>query len=108
MPSPPNVNGAVFSFDVLGAQCAPRNEGRNVMNDVANCRAMELLCRERASADPSHSGKWLGQAQRWRELEARETAWQFQRRDRQQQMHAGPMTMGPNPVGSDLRNKQQG
>jgi hypothetical protein len=80
----------------------------NVMSDVANCRAMELLCRERATADPSHSGKWLGQAQRWRELEARETAWQFQRRNRQQQMHAGPMAMGPNPVGSDLRNKQQG
>ena len=65
----------------------------NVMNDVANCRAMELLCRERATADPSHSEKWLGQAQRWRELEQRET---------------GPMTMGPNPVGSGLRNKQQG
>jgi hypothetical protein len=80
----------------------------NVMNDAANCRAMELLCRERATTDPSHSGKWLGQAQRWRELEARETAWQFQRRNRQQQMHAGPMAMGPNPVGRDLRNKQQG
>jgi hypothetical protein len=80
----------------------------DIMSDVANCRAMELLCRERASADPSHSGKWLGQARRWRELEQRETAWQFQRRNRQQQMHAGPMAMGPNPVGSDLRNKQQG
>jgi hypothetical protein len=80
----------------------------NVMSDVANCRAMELLCRERATADPSHSGKWLGQAKRWRELEQRETAWQFQRRNRQQQMHAGPMAMGPNPVGRDLRNKQQG
>ena len=80
----------------------------NVMNDVTNCRAMELLCRERATTDPSHSGKWLGQAQRWRDLEQRETAWQFQRRARQQQMHAGPMAMGPNPVGGDLRNKQQG
>lgn len=78
------------------------------MSDVANCGAMELLCRERATADPSHSGKWLGQAQRWRELGQRETAWQFQRRNRQQQMHAGPMAMGPNPVGNDLRNKQQG
>jgi hypothetical protein len=80
----------------------------NLMSDVTNCRAMELLCRERATTDPSHSGKWLGQAKRWRELEQRETAWQFQRRNRQQQMHAGPMAMGPNPVGSDLRNKQQG
>jgi hypothetical protein len=78
------------------------------MSDVANCRAMELLCRERASADPSQSGKWLAQAQRWRDLGQRESAWQLQRRDRQQQMHAGPMAMGPNPVGSDLRNKQQG
>lgn len=77
------------------------------MSDVANCRAMERLCRERATTDPSHSGKWLGQAQRWRELEQRETAWQFQRRNGQQQMHAGPMAMGPNPVGGELRNKQQ-
>jgi hypothetical protein len=107
-PCSTNVNGAVFSFHLLGAQYPPRNEEGNVMNDVANCRAMELLCRERATADPSHSWKWLGQAQRWRELEARETAWQFQRRSRQQQMHAGPMAMGPNPVGRDLRNKQQG
>jgi hypothetical protein len=78
------------------------------MSDAANCRAMELLCRERASVDPSHREKWLAQAQRWQDLERRETAWQLQRRNRQQQMHAGPMAMGPDPVGRDLRNKQQG
>jgi hypothetical protein len=78
------------------------------MSDVTTCRAMQLFCRERATAEPSHSEKWLGQAKRWRELERRETAWQLQRRNGQQQMHAGPMAMGPTPVGSGLRNKQQG
>jgi hypothetical protein len=107
---PSRQTSTALSFLFMYRAHSVRKETRegNVMNDVANCRAMELLCRERASADPSHSGKWLGQAQRWRELEQRETAWQFQRRNRQQQMHAGPMAMGPNPVGSDLRNKQQG
>jgi hypothetical protein len=100
-----------FSFIGRTVSAKKRNQETkkgNGMSDVANCRAMELLCRERATADPSHSGKWLGQAQRWRELEQRETAWQLQRRNGQQQMHAGPMAMGPNPVGRELRNKQQG
>jgi hypothetical protein len=72
------------------------------MSDVSNCRAMELMCRQRAKADPEHSRKWLGQADRWHDLEKRETAWRFQR-NTQQQMHAGPMTMGPNPVRRDSR-----
>src|ERR1700759_2277941 len=105
---PPERRPRCLFFSFVGRVVREETKRGNVMSDVANCRAMELLCRERATADPSHSGKWLGQAKRWRELEQRETAWQLQRRDRQQQMHAGPMAMGPNPVGSDLRNKQQG
>jgi hypothetical protein len=78
------------------------------MSDVSSCRAMELMCRQRAKADPEHSWKWLGQADRWHNLEKRETAWRFQRRNTQQQMYAGPMTIGPNPVSGDTRAKQQG
>src|SRR4051794_5711228 len=85
-----------FRFMYWAHNARQEIEEGNIMSEVANCRAMELLCRERATADPSHSGQWLGQAQRWRVLEQRETAWQLQRRNRQQQMHAGPMTMGPN------------
>jgi hypothetical protein len=78
------------------------------MSDVADCRAMELLCQQRAKADPERSGKWLGQADRWHDLAKQENAWRFQRTNKQQQMHAGPMTMGPNPVGGPSRSKQQG
>jgi hypothetical protein len=38
-------------------------------------------------------------------LEHRENAWRFQHRNSQQQMHAGPMTMGPNPVDGDAPPK---
>jgi hypothetical protein len=78
------------------------------MGDVADCRAMELLCQQRAKADPEHSGKWLGQADRWRDLAKRENAWRLQRRNKQQQMRAGPMQVGPNTVNGQPRSKQQG
>lgn len=71
------------------------------MNDRLGCHDMEMLCRQRAKIDPKHNWKWLGEAHRWRVLEHRENAWQFQHRNSQQQMHAGPMTMGPNPVDGD-------
>ena len=77
------------------------------MADAENCRAMELVCRQRAEANPQQSWKWLRQADRWRDLGKRETAWRLQRRSAQQQMHAGPMQMGPNPVSGDPRSKQQ-
>ena len=51
--------------------------------NVADCRAMELLCRQRAKADPAKSWKWLGQAERWHKL-------------------------GPNTINGDLRRKQFG
>jgi hypothetical protein len=75
------------------------------MSNIIDCRAMELLCRQRAKADPQNSGKWLGQAERWRELGHSEVASRFQQRNNQQ-MHAGPMAMGPNTISGDSR--QQG
>jgi hypothetical protein len=77
------------------------------MSDLADCRAMELMYFQRAKADPKNSSKWLGQAERWGELARHEMAWRFQRRNGQQQMHAGPMQMGPNTVKGDSRGKQQ-
>jgi hypothetical protein len=29
------------------------------MYDILDCRHMELLCRQRANADPAHGWKWL-------------------------------------------------
>jgi hypothetical protein len=78
------------------------------MSDVADCRAMELLCQQRAKADPEQSGKWLGQADRRRDLAERESAWRSQRRATHQQMHAGTMAVGSNIVRGDYRPKQQG
>jgi hypothetical protein len=77
------------------------------MSDIADCRAMELLCRQRAKADPENSGKWFGQAERWHELGRSQIAWRFQQRN-VQQMHAGPMSIGPNTIHGDARSKQQG
>jgi hypothetical protein len=75
------------------------------MSDIADCRAMELLCRQRAKADHENSSKWLGQA-----VVARrnQIAWHFQQRNVQQQMYAGPMAIGPNTIYGDSRSKQQG
>jgi len=78
------------------------------MGDIANCHAMELLCQQRAKADPVRREKWLGQADRWHDLAKQENAWRFQRRSKQPQEHAGQMTMGPDPVSDQLRSKQQG
>jgi hypothetical protein len=51
---------------------------------------MELLCRQRATFDIQHSWKWLGEAERWKDLAHREAASRFQAG------HPGPMAMGPN------------
>jgi hypothetical protein len=72
--------------------------------NVADCRAMELLCRQRAKADPAKSWKWLGQAERWHKLGQRQSV----QRNSQQQMRTGPMAMGPNTINGDLRRKQFG
>jgi hypothetical protein len=69
---------------------------------------MELLCRQRAKADSHNSWKWLARADRWADVAHQEIASRFQQRHVQQQMHAGPMAMGPNTIKGDLRNLQQG
>jgi hypothetical protein len=53
---------------------------------------MELLCRQRATFDIQHSWKWLGEAERWKELAHREAAFRFHAG------HPGPMAMGPNTM----------
>jgi hypothetical protein len=78
------------------------------MNDRLGCHDMEMLCRQRAKVDLKHNWKWLGEADRWRELGHNEIAWRFQQRNMLQQMGAGPMAMGPNTVQGDLRGKQLG
>jgi hypothetical protein len=78
------------------------------MIDLADCRAMELMYRQRAKTDPQRSWKWLGRAERWRELGKQQAAWRFQGRNRQQQMHTGPMATGPNPGQNGSRWKQMG
>jgi hypothetical protein len=77
------------------------------MNDRLGCHDMEMLCRQRAKVDLKHNWKWLGEADRWRQLGHNEIAWRFQQRN-MQLMHAGPMAMGPNTVQGDLRGKQLG
>jgi hypothetical protein len=47
------------------------------MHDLLNCRHMELLCRQRAKADPEHSWKWLARAERWENLGHRRTISSF-------------------------------
>ena len=70
------------------------------MNDPIGCRDMELLCRQRATFDVQHSWKWLGEAERWKDLAHRETASRFHA------THPGPMVMGPNTMADDRRAKQ--
>ena len=61
------------------------------------CREIELLCRQRAISDRAHNWKWLGEADRWSDLAHREIASRF----RNNEMHAGPMAMGPNNIEGD-------
>lgn len=50
------------------------------MNYLVGCREIESLCRQRAISDRGHSWKWLGEADRWRDLARREAASRFQDR----------------------------
>jgi hypothetical protein len=71
------------------------------MNDPIGCRDMELLCRHRAALDTQHSWKWLGEAERWKDLAHREAASRFHAE------HAGSMTMGPNTMEGDRRTMRR-
>lgn len=39
--------------------------GEAVMNELVRCRAMESLCRQRATFYPEESWKWLAEAEMW-------------------------------------------
>jgi hypothetical protein len=62
---------------------------------------MELLCRHRAAFDARQRWKWLGEAERWRELAQRETASRFHGE------HPGPMAMGPNALQGERHAAQR-
>ena len=66
------------------------------MNSLAGCRDVEWLCRRRAALDPAHSWKWLGEAERWRDLANREIP------SSGHPSHPGLMAMGPYTVAGDL------
>ena len=68
------------------------------MNDISECSEMESHCLQRARAEPENSWKWLGQAERWREVAHSQVAVKFRKHTAQQQMTAGPMQMGPDPI----------
>jgi hypothetical protein len=70
------------------------------MNQLVGCREMELLCRHRAALDARHRWKWLGEAERWRDLAHRETA------SRLHGEHPGPMAMGLNTVQGERHTAQ--
>ena len=73
------------------------------MSDI-DSRAMELMCLQCAKIDPENKAKWLVQAERWRALSHSQSAWKSQQRNNQQ-MHAGPMAMGPNTINGDTRRQ---
>jgi hypothetical protein len=71
-------------------------------NLVLGCREIESLCRQRAISDRAHSWKWLGEADRWSDLAHREIASRFQNNE----MHAGPMAIGPNTLEGDSHRQK--
>ena len=77
------------------------------MDDLLNCRHIELLCRQRAIADPEHSWKWLARAERWENLGHRRTSSSSVRSNRRQP-DLGPMAMGPNTIDGDQRRGNVG
>ena len=72
------------------------------MSEIKECREMELWCLQRARAEPENRWKWVGQAERWRDLAHSQIAFNFQKTGHKQ-MHAGPMQVGPNTINGDLR-----
>lgn len=67
------------------------------MNDLAGCRHMERLSRQRAAFDHARSSKWLCEAERWKDLAHLEVGERF----RKKLTHPGPMAMGPNTIDGD-------
>jgi hypothetical protein len=94
--SRPTQKGHTGSITLSPAR-SKRNQG-SAMTDLLGCRNMELLCRRRAVLDHEHSWKWLGEAERWKDLAHSEIACRFQKHP----MNPGPMAMGPNTIDGDL------
>jgi hypothetical protein len=65
--------------------------------NTLDCRKMQLWCLQRAKDEPAQSMKWVGQAERWRQLGRSQV---------QQGQFAGP-SMGPYTINGDMRHKQQ-
>ena len=72
------------------------------MNDLAGCRYMERLCRQRAVFDHAHSWKWLGEAERWKDLAHLEVGDRF----RETAIDPGPMAMRPNTIERDSHRQK--
>jgi hypothetical protein len=68
------------------------------MNNLVGCSDVELLCGRRAASDRQHSSKWLGEAERSRNLADREISSSVPHHH----LHPGPMAMGPNTIDGDL------
>ena len=65
------------------------------MSHLLNCRDMERLRCKRAAEDIEPSWKWLARAERWRNLEQRNTSF------RQSKPNLGPMAMDPNTINGE-------
>ena len=72
------------------------------MKDLADVRYMERLCRQRAVFDPPHNSKWLGEAERWKDLTHPKVGDRF----REEPSHPGPMSMGPNTIEGDSHRQK--
>jgi hypothetical protein len=72
------------------------------MSDLTGSRYMERLCRQRAILDRAHSWKWLGEAERWKDLAHLDIGDRF----REKPIHAGPMAMGPNTIEGDSHRQK--
>ena len=71
-------------------------------NVVLGCRGIESRYRQRAISDRAHSWKWSRAAHRSSDLAHQEIASRFQNN----QMHAGPMAMGPNTIKGDSHRQK--
>ena len=72
------------------------------MSDLAGCRYMERLCRQRAVFDHPNSWKWLGEAERWKDLAHLKVGSRF----REKPLCPGPMAMGPNTIEGDSHRQK--
>lgn len=72
------------------------------MNDLAACRYMERMCRQRAVFDHAHNWKWLGDAERWKDLAHLEIGNRF----REKPIHPDPLAIRPNTVEGDSHRQK--